>query len=398
MKKTNFFAIILFLFAMNFTYAQLKSVTTCEDFCMIYKYLENNNADDEREATKKLGYDYNSFVEYGFNHPELFKDCKCIESGKKNTYELCDYEWSYNNSNPSLNKGWVNVTIDKIDIINKKTGEARVYFSFENTTSLFFQLDLSNLHIAQNGVGHNPPTTCDFILFPKEKKQYYQPIRLITDCSKNNNDGVYNFQFNFSRGELTGIALQDFITRITSANFLPIPFSQTLAFYGLNVGFSNEAAKLNILNILWTAATGDWLSRDLFENATSGLNGLLDVGLENKCDAKLFLLRLKPDIIKSIYQQDIDPLTFLSAVFKLCDCILTNPTTSKLVIDKIKDIFPGLATSSLKEFAANFGNLVAGYWRVFSLIPITKDVWDTQQIVTDYTSIDIKLKCCEKIY
>ncbi|MBS4028393.1 MAG: hypothetical protein KGZ58_07125 [Ignavibacteriales bacterium] len=393
--KFSFLFITVLLITQQVSGQQLRSVTTKDEYCKIYNYLEKYNDDGGSDATKikALGFDPSSFAAYGFNHPELLGGCEDIINldDIRFDYEVCDVRWNHKTLVvPSLTKNWIKVSIDNLKINDSKRGVVEADVTFENTKALFFELALS---MFTEGSGEpQPPAETGLLLYPKETITKH--LRFNVSC---NDAGVGNgstVQYIFSRGEYTGSTLEEMLLRlgfVFNAPLLLKPFSV----FGLNIGFSNKAVYMSTLDIFWTAATGEWLKRDLIENDLSALGTVLE-GCSECADAlEPIGGSLTGDFIGTLYTGKIEPQFAVKVLFEFCIRALRNPIYKDLVFEILKKHVGVLAVGGAKVLAQNLTVIVSGGGRILALLPIAWDVWGTRD-VKDYQSIEFKPKCCIK--
>jgi len=387
----NILVIVSLAVSVNAQSQTLKKVSTSKELCdLINKYNINDIIDDDISFLKKQGFDPQSAVEFAMTHPEALLECffkiKIDLTQKNLPLKVSGFNWINRNYSGNLGDGWVKVTLSDIKMINET--EATATITLKNNKAIFMQLS------SMGGSGYLNTLDKDILLYPQEERIFEGKLKFQPECDLNNKSKVY-FEFNFSRGELTGSTYQEVVLQLALSVGAPLTL-QPFAFYGLNIGFSNQAVYNSVLNIFWTAATGEWLKRDQIENAINLLSvyDLFDLCPECKTIWKeTGIEEFSPELLSILYQKGIDPQTGLSLFFKTFIAMLKNPITQDLASQVAKKYLPAILTEGgAKTLASNLSVIVTGGWRVLMLAPIAWDVWNTQK-VEDLSGVVINPVC-----
>jgi len=397
MKRLIFImALIVCVMIVDAQNQPLKKVTTNKELCdLILKYNINDVLEDDISFLKKQGFDPQSVVEYAMNHPEAILECLfnlTIDlSQNEPTLKVAGFNWALRKYSGNLSVGWVKISLSEIKMINET--EAIATITLKNTKSIYMLLTNSGGSGYMNSLGNG------ILLYPQEQITFPDKLKFQPDCDLINTYKV-NFEFNFSRGELTGCTFQEMVTRLALSVGAPLPL-KPFAFYGLNIGYSNQAVYNSVLNIFWTAVTGEWLKRDQIENAINLLNlyDLFDLCPECKTIWEIDFFKnyttgeFSPELLSILYQKGIDPQTGLSLFLKTFIKMLENPVTRDLAYEVAKKFLPSALTQGgAAVLAANLSVIVTGGWRVMALAPIAWDVWNTQK-VEDISGVEISPVC-----
>ena len=374
----------------------LKKVTTNKELCdLITKNSISDVLEDDISFLKKQGFDPQSVVEYAMNHPDAILECLFNISVDLThndlSFKISSFNWAKQTYTGTLGDGWVKATLSDIKMINATEATATV--TLINTKSIFMLL------ITTGGSGYSETLDNNILLYPQEQKTFKGKLRFQPICDLNNTYKVY-YDFNFSRGELTGCTFEEMVLRLALSVGSPLPL-KPFAFYGLHIGYSNQAVYNSVLNIFWTAATGDWLKHDQIENTINLLNmyDLFDLCPECKSIWSIDFFRnyttgeFSPELLSILYQKGIDPQIGLSLLLKTFIAMLNNPITKDLAFEVAKKCLPAVLTEGgAAALAANLSIIVTGGWRVLALAPIAWDVWNTQK-VEDMSGVVISPIC-----
>ena len=382
---------VCFVALVNAQSQPLRKVKTNKELCdLIIKYNISDVLEDDISFLTKQGYDPESVVEYSMNHPEAILKCLFNMSvdltQNELSFKITDFNCVNRIYTGNLGEGWVRATLTDIHMINATVATATI--TLKNTKAIFMQLTTAG------GSGYSTTLDNNILLYPQEQRVFQGKLIFQPICDLLTTYNVY-YEFNFSRGELTGCTLQELAVRLALSIGAPLklnPFS----YYGLHIGYSNQAVYNSVLNIFWTAATGEWLKRDQIENAINllSLYDLFDLCPECKTIwAAAGIYDFNPELLTFLYQKGIDPQTGMSLFFKTFIAMLNNPITKDLAFEIAKKNLPAILTEGgATALASNLSVIVTGGWRVLALAPIAWDVWNSQK-VEDMSGVVINPIC-----
>ncbi len=309
---------------------------------------------------------------------------------QSDNWKVTDFKVSPVVYGSGLSEGWVKLRMSNLGMTGEN--EAMGSVQFENTKSIFMSLD--------NTGGHN--FNCNIeggtLIYPKEKLSFPNALTFNAYCNSNGNGSDTRFECNFSRGNIIaklngqGITKEELILLLglQVGGFMNLnPFSS----YNLELTYSNDAVEYSVFNLFWTAFTGEWIKRDIFENLLSGIGGLVTTCPE----CKLFLSQYKLDgisinFLKTCYRKSIDAPTALKILLKTSVLLLESPGTSDAAYKLLCKFLPDLAGGGAAAMAAKLTVIIDGGWRILALVPQTWDVLNTSK-VEDISGIDIKAVC-----
>lgn len=374
----------------------LQKIATINELCDLIK--KNNISDvltDDISFLKKLGFDPESVVEYAMNHPKELLECLfniTVDLTPNDvSFKITGFNWAKRTYSGYLGDGWVKATLSGLRMTNAT--EATAIITLKNTKAVYMQLTTTG------GSGYLTTLDNNILLYPQEEITFQGKLNFQPICDLNNKYNVY-FDFNFSRGELTGCTFQEMLLRLALSVGAPLPLNP-FAFIGLHIGYSNQAIYNSVLNIFWTAITGEWLKRNQIENAINLLNlyDLFDLCPECKSIWKVNGIDIyttgefSPEIFTILYKKGIDPQTGLSMLFKTFIAMLNNPITKDLAFEIAKKCLPAVLTEGgAAALSASLSVIVTGGWRALALAPIAWDVWNTQK-VEDMSGVVISPVC-----
>jgi hypothetical protein len=311
----------------------------------------------------------------------------------RNERALCGLTWTIKQLPSTLDEGWIRVSLDDIKIIDSEKGLAQVTLTMENTKAIFFEVDAAKIHSREQGdvvlQGEQ-----GFILYPFEKIPFPHPILLTIPCDAAESHPSQEIDLDFSRGEFVGLTLDQLLERLGLFVGSPLPLNP-FAFYNVKIGFSNKAVYMSTLNILWTAATGQWMNRDFMENGLSAFGSVVENCRE--CQEALEPIggSLSGDIVGILYARKVEPQFFIKILFEVMIKALKNPLFRDAAFNAVKDYLPATLTKGgPMVLAQNLSVIISGGGRVLALAPIAWDVWSTT-VERDYKATTVEAKCCD---
>lgn len=368
---------LVFIQALFAQEKKLKIVSSANEYCFILNQLEKLDLENEADEIKTLGYESDSFIDFGFNHPEVLIPGYCqgkpvVELKDPGTLELkceflglkneTDYSFSYN--------PWVSLFVSDLKFLNKTEGTCSV--TFINNKSLFMELT------SLGGNNYSNSAEIGLILYPKESYKYPKPLKFHIFCDK---DYYVRFEFNFSRGEFTGISREEFLlcSGITAGSIFYL-YPDCMKKMS-NIGFSNNALIFSVLDLYWTAMFGDWLKRDMVENGINAIFGFMDLCPE--CDEVVAAYfggrKIVPDLYK--LSREVSPQNLISFFIKISVILLQTPSTKDAVFSILSKYLPSTLTAGgAAVLAQNLSVILIGGTRVLALAPMVYDSWDTQRV------------------